>query len=126
MSTLNRSGIDGERAHNACRSRAACQLRSAPIGASAFAVRAAFADVYLHWCTAGVRRSTVAWVAYAEVELTAELVRELLWDQHPDLADRPIALGARGWDSQLWRLGDDLAVRLPWQIEDVPLTVPLQ
>jgi len=52
-----------------------------------------------------------------EKELTAELVRELLRDQHPDLADRPIALGARGWDNQLWRLGDDLAVRLPWQTE---------
>lgn len=48
------------------------------------------------------------------IEITAELVRELLHDQHPDLADRPVTLGARGWDNQLWRLGDDLAVRLPW------------
>ncbi len=54
---------------------------------------------------------------HAETELTAELVRGLLRDQHPDLADRPLALGARGWDNQLWRLGDDLAVRLPWQTE---------
>lgn len=23
-------------------------------------------------------------------------------------------LGALGWDNQVWRLGDDLAVRLPW------------
>ncbi|MEU7575304.1 phosphotransferase [Micromonospora sp. NPDC049240] len=44
-------------------------------------------------------------------EITADLVRELLRDQHPDLADRPLRLGARGWDNQLWRLGDDLAVR---------------
>ncbi|MGN9769191.1 aminoglycoside phosphotransferase family protein [Micromonospora sp. SD12] len=50
----------------------------------------------------------------AHVELTAELVRELVREQHPDLADRPVRLGARGWDNQLWRLGDDLAVRLPW------------
>jgi len=50
-------------------------------------------------------------------ELTASLVRALLRDQHPDLADRPLTLGARGWDNQLWRLGDDLAVRLPWQTE---------
>ncbi|WP_410535293.1 aminoglycoside phosphotransferase family protein [Streptomyces sp. KL2] len=49
-----------------------------------------------------------------EIEITAELVRDLLRDQHPDLADRPLKLGARGWDNQLWRLGDDLAVRLPW------------
>ncbi|MFC4565778.1 aminoglycoside phosphotransferase family protein [Nocardiopsis mangrovi] len=47
------------------------------------------------------------------IEITAELVRELLRDQHPDLADLPVRLGARGWDNQLWRLGDDLAVRLP-------------
>jgi aminoglycoside phosphotransferase (APT) family kinase protein len=52
-----------------------------------------------------------------EMELTAELVRELLRDQQPDLADRPLTLGARGWANQLWRLGDDLAVRLPWQTE---------
>lgn len=32
----------------------------------------------------------------AEIELTAELVRELLRDQQPDLADRPLSLGARG------------------------------
>ena len=48
------------------------------------------------------------------MEITAELVRDLVRDQHPDLADRPVRLGARGWDNQLWRLGDDLAVRLPW------------
>jgi aminoglycoside phosphotransferase (APT) family kinase protein len=53
----------------------------------------------------------------ADVELTAEVVRDLLRDQHPDLADRPLTLGARGWDNQLWRLGDDLAVRLPWQTD---------
>ena len=51
------------------------------------------------------------------IEITAELVRDLLRDQHPDLADQPVRLGARGWDNQLWRLGDDLAVRLPWATE---------
>ncbi|MFJ6657419.1 phosphotransferase [Streptomyces sp. NPDC091377] len=49
-----------------------------------------------------------------DIEITADLVRDLLNDQHPDLADRPLRLGARGWDNQQWRLGDDLAVRLPW------------
>ncbi|TDD77692.1 aminoglycoside phosphotransferase family protein [Actinomadura darangshiensis] len=53
-------------------------------------------------------------MTHAEIEITAELVRDLLRDQHPDLADHPVRLGARGWDNQLWRLGDDLAVRLPW------------
>ncbi|QKW07320.1 aminoglycoside phosphotransferase family protein [Streptomyces sp. NA04227] len=51
---------------------------------------------------------------HSETEVTAELIRDLLRDQHPDLAERPLSLGARGWDNQLWRLGDDLAVRLPW------------
>ncbi|WP_031475291.1 aminoglycoside phosphotransferase family protein [Streptomyces bicolor] len=53
-------------------------------------------------------------MTHTEIEITAELVRDLLHDQHPDLAGRPVRLGARGWDNQLWRLGDDLAVRLPW------------
>lgn len=53
-------------------------------------------------------------MTHTEIEITAELVRELLRDQHPDLVDHPVKLGARGWDNQLWRLGDDLAVRLPW------------
>ncbi|MFB6717314.1 MULTISPECIES: aminoglycoside phosphotransferase family protein [unclassified Streptomyces] len=53
-------------------------------------------------------------MTHTEIEITAELVRGLLRDQHPDLADHPLTLGARGWDNQLWRLGDDLAVRLPW------------
>ncbi|MBO1416592.1 aminoglycoside phosphotransferase family protein [Streptomyces sp. FH025] len=56
-------------------------------------------------------------MTHTETEITAELVRQLLRDQHPDLADRPVRLGARGWDNQLWRLGDDLAVRLPWATE---------
>jgi len=49
-----------------------------------------------------------------ENDITAELIRELLLDQHPDLAEYPLRLGARGWDNQLWRLGDHFAVRLPW------------
>ncbi|MFD5116962.1 aminoglycoside phosphotransferase family protein [Streptomyces sp. NPDC058391] len=49
-----------------------------------------------------------------EMDITEELIRDLLREQHPDLADRPLKLGARGWDNQVWRLGDDLAVRLPW------------
>lgn len=53
-------------------------------------------------------------MTHTEFEITAELIRDLLADQHPDLADRPVTLGARGWDNQLWRLGEDLAVRMPW------------
>lgn len=57
-------------------------------------------------------------MTHAETEITAELVRDLLREQHPDLAGRPLRLGARGWDNQLWRLGDELAVRLPWATRD--------
>jgi aminoglycoside phosphotransferase (APT) family kinase protein len=53
-------------------------------------------------------------VTDADNEVTADLIAELLRDQHPDLTDLPVTFGARGWDNQLWRLGDDLAVRLPW------------
>lgn len=40
-------------------------------------------------------------------------VRDLVRDQHPDLADLEIRPVRSGWDKQLWRLGDELAVRLP-------------
>ncbi|MBV1954738.1 phosphotransferase, partial [Streptomyces sp. BV333] len=46
-----------------------------------------------------------------------ELVRSLLREHHPDLAGLPLSLAARGWDNQMWRLGDRLAVRLPWATE---------
>ncbi|MGF1343625.1 phosphotransferase [Streptomyces flavovirens] len=49
-----------------------------------------------------------------ETDITEDLIRDLLCDQYPDLADRPVTLGARAWDNQVWRLGDDLAVRVPW------------
>ncbi|MFG1817493.1 aminoglycoside phosphotransferase family protein [Kribbella sp. NPDC049174] len=40
-------------------------------------------------------------------------MRGLLQEQHPDLADLPLRQVVGGWDNQQWRLGDDLAVRLP-------------
>ena len=48
----------------------------------------------------------------AEIEMTADLVRELLREQHPDLAGLPIREVAGGWGNQMWRLGDELAVRM--------------
>src|SRR5580704_9538481 len=47
-----------------------------------------------------------------EVEITAELVRDLLQEQHPDLAGLAIREVAGGWGNQMWRLGDELAVRM--------------
>ncbi|WIB15450.1 aminoglycoside phosphotransferase family protein [Curtobacterium sp. MCPF17_050] len=49
----------------------------------------------------------------AEVDVDVPLVRALLADQHPDLADRPLTVVGNGWDNVLLRLGPDLAVRLP-------------
>ncbi|MGN8026012.1 aminoglycoside phosphotransferase family protein [Microbacterium sp. 22242] len=49
----------------------------------------------------------------AEVEIGEALVRDLLREQSPEWADRPLRLVAEGWDNAIWRLGDDLAVRLP-------------
>ncbi|MGH9276026.1 MAG: aminoglycoside phosphotransferase family protein [Acidimicrobiales bacterium] len=49
----------------------------------------------------------------ADVEIDASLVKALLEDQHPDLAGRPLVEVAPGWDNVIYRLGDDLTVRLP-------------
>ncbi|MFF5970045.1 aminoglycoside phosphotransferase family protein [Streptomyces sp. NPDC012769] len=49
----------------------------------------------------------------SEIEITADLIRELLREQHPDLAELNIREVAGGWDNQQWRLGDELAVRMP-------------
>ena len=49
----------------------------------------------------------------AEVDITVDLVRSLLQDQHPDMADEPIGLYGSGWDNTTYRLGDEMAIRLP-------------
>lgn len=46
------------------------------------------------------------------LEVSEGLVRDLLREQHPDLADLPVREVAGGWGNQMWRLGDDLAVRM--------------
>ena len=48
----------------------------------------------------------------SEIEISEDLVRELLREQHPDLAGLPIREVAGGWGNQMWRLGDGLAVRM--------------
>ena len=51
------------------------------------------------------------------------LVRALLADQHPDLADLALLELDAGWDNRLWRVGDDLLVRLPRRAVAASLTV---
>jgi len=49
-----------------------------------------------------------------EVDVDASLVRGLLAEQFPEWADLPIeAVFPRGTDNRLFRLGDDMVVRLP-------------
>jgi aminoglycoside phosphotransferase (APT) family kinase protein len=78
-----------------------------------------------------------------EVDTDAELVRRLLAAQHPQWADLPIVrVASAGTDNAMYRVGDDLAVRLPrihWAVDTVakeqrwipvlaprlPLAVPL-
>lgn len=59
----------------------------------------------------------------AEIDIDADLVRALLDDQHPDLAGEPIRLVANGWDNVLFRLGEELVVRLPRRALAVPLVL---
>ena len=49
----------------------------------------------------------------AEHEIDDELVRKLLQDQHPDLADAEIVLLDVGWDNANYRVGESNVVRLP-------------
>jgi aminoglycoside phosphotransferase (APT) family kinase protein len=49
----------------------------------------------------------------ADVEVSPDLVRRLLADQHPDLARLPVEFLANGWDNELYRVGDRLVARLP-------------
>jgi aminoglycoside phosphotransferase (APT) family kinase protein len=49
----------------------------------------------------------------AEVDLSAELVRRLLAEQHPSLARLPVEFMANGWDNVMFRIGDELLARMP-------------
>jgi aminoglycoside phosphotransferase (APT) family kinase protein len=48
----------------------------------------------------------------ADIDIDVPLVRRLIATQHPDLAGK-ITFFDHGWDNELFRLGDDLLVRLP-------------
>ena len=49
----------------------------------------------------------------ATVAIDVELVTGLIRLQCPDLAHLPVSKVASGWDNEMYRLGDELAVRLP-------------
>lgn len=45
--------------------------------------------------------------------IDASVVHTLLLEQHPDLAHLPLTQVGEGWDNAVFRLGGDLAIRLP-------------
>ena len=49
----------------------------------------------------------------ADVAIDSSVVRGLLQEQHPDLVHLALVDAGEGWDNRLFRLGDDLAIRLP-------------
>lgn len=57
----------------------------------------------------------------AEVDVTVDLVRRLLVEQHPDLAHLSLTEAAFGWDNVMFRLGGELSVRLPRRAMSAPL-----
>ena len=59
----------------------------------------------------------------AEVRVDKARVRALLRDQHPDLAERSLEVAESGFDNAMFRLGEDLAVRLPRREIAGPLIV---
>lgn len=61
----------------------------------------------------------------AEILIDEPLIRRLLTAQAtevvPDAATLPLARAEEGWDCAVWRLGDELAVRLPRRALAAPL-----
>ncbi|HVU54506.1 MAG TPA: phosphotransferase [Puia sp.] len=49
----------------------------------------------------------------AEINIDPDLVHSLLQEQHPDLATLPVTFEQSGWDNAIFRLGEDLVIRLP-------------
>jgi aminoglycoside phosphotransferase (APT) family kinase protein len=59
----------------------------------------------------------------ADLDVTAGLARDLLREQHPDLAELPLRVAANGWDNVMVRVGDHLALRLPRREAAAPLVL---
>jgi len=59
------------------------------------------------------RQSPYPGTPLADIDIDADLARRLLGVQHNDLSDLLITPMASGWDNFIFRLGDDLALRLP-------------
>ncbi|WP_159774469.1 phosphotransferase [Streptomyces sp. HM190] len=69
-------------------------------------------DAHTHTETDTETGTRTATEAGAESEITAGLVRDLLREQHPDLAGLTLREVPGGWGNRMWRLGEELAVRM--------------
>lgn len=58
-------------------------------------------------------KSSAIGTPVSDIEIDTTLVLSLLSEQHPDLAHLPIYLVDAGWDNAMFRLGEQLSVRLP-------------
>lgn len=56
-----------------------------------------------------------------DIQTSIPLVRDLIHAQQPSFAHLPLTEGDCGWDNDIYRLGDDLAVRLPRRASAVTL-----
>lgn len=59
----------------------------------------------------------------AEIEIGPDLVRGLLDEQHSDLSALPLRRLSSGWDNEIFRLGDELTVRLPRRLASAHLVL---
>ena len=53
----------------------------------------------------------------ADIDFAEFRVGALLAAQHPDLGHLPLVEAASGWDNVIYRLGANLAVRLPRRLQ---------
>lgn len=49
----------------------------------------------------------------AQTDISTDLVKRLIADQFPALAQAPVTFVAEGWDNAMYRVGDDLCARIP-------------
>jgi len=62
----------------------------------------------------------------AEVHSDDDLVTALLHEQHPDLAGETLARVDAGWDNVTYRVGGELAIRIPRRETAVALLLSAQ
>jgi aminoglycoside phosphotransferase (APT) family kinase protein len=59
----------------------------------------------------------------AEIIIDEQLVRSLLKEQHPDLAQLDLKYMAEGWDNKIYKLGQDFLIRLPRRQQALPYII---